>query len=953
MEFALAKTRREARFSDFGQLFHPESLARDIVHVALTPHLLPEPDYDEILRSSRQLTADHEHARAALEFFFDVFRHRWEEQPAFAVLRHDYETALTHRQVQEIAQNIGIIRQRLETGIPKPDARAKQASYRAYLEQLVSDLREWESRYAPLFAKFRKLDLDLFGQLGSAGASPQPLLELIRQAERIVVLGVAGAGKTTTLRRLALDSAQDFLGGDKPKALIPIVAALRDYGPSDIQALVADRFRSLGLSVDDIREDLDLGKFLLVFDGLNEVAVARRDECCSELRHFVETYRKNHFVFAAREFGYRDDCLRIDDKSLPTCKILPLDRRQIEDYIGRYFREHEDKAQDLINQIRLHDDTAWENPAALVHLAEVPLFLQMLILTFEAEGRIPQNQGELLLRFVDYTLTRIEPGKVAGRFAPELKKELLAAIAWEMHEGGLVSAAPMRLAQHAFVTRLKALQDEGETSLQYDRTEIWQEIQNNNLLIVDVEKATVSWPHPLFQDLFLGIKVQSLCFDPMWYPSREEIFYRFSPLRVEFNDPWFQIGITTLHIVPREYRTRALVAFSAYNPALVWEAYIRMEPEFQPELEQRFLEELKIASLSPNQSGDRYRNLVQTITWFKEASKVCPILQEIVHECPSWEGRQESVHAIWNMCRSTNEDNTRDLIQSIARSDQGAQVRKAALDCLLGAKKVNKSFLVERLLNDADVSQYLFDQMARWKTDQDTLDPLMHVARDKDEHIRRRAQAVWALGDSGSSDKSIRDLLRSIATNEPSAELRQRAVRGLGKFVDRATLNTLRRTARDSDRIVRLETIRSLQCHSGLNVLPILIPMFADEDSHVVDDAIDAVVLIRGKRSTIGTVAEAVRSPDLPIRLNAFTVLAKIAVLEDEKVSVAAQRVLQAHKSEKDKSCQLEVASGLVKVEPEASKEIFSRLLNDNCGAIREKTRSRLQRLGISVDSVE
>ena len=827
-----------------------------------------------------------------------------------------------------------------ETGV-----QPERLGYRGYAEKLVADLKEWERRYAPMFARFEKLDL--FGQLTSTKSQPEPLLELIKKNRSIVVLGVAGAGKTTTLRRVALESAQSFLARERD-ALIPAMLSLRDYGPPSIMRLLGSKFHPWGLTFDEVVGNLDLGRFLLIFDGLNEVAAARRDDCYNELRHLIETYPRNHFIFTAREFGYRDDCLAINEVSHPTCKILPLTRGQIEEYIRRYFHDREHKAVDLIARLKLHDDAAWDNPAALIHLAKVPLLLQMLILTFETEGHIPRNQGDLLLRFVTDILTKVEPGKAAGKFRAELKLQALSGIAWEMQHQGLVSAAPIAVAWGAFVSRLKKLEGEEQITSRHEALEVWHEIQNNNLLIV--ERGTVLWPHPLFQDLFVGMEVQSLCFDPLWRPRKEEIFFRFSPLRAKwFGEPWFEYGILMLETIPPDYRLPAMVTVSGCNPELVWQAFTRMEPEYHPDLREGFVKQLWESCLSSGYGDVEYRNFVKTLAHF-DAQTIFTLLHEIARHCPAWDGREEALYVVWSKYRSDAEKSTVDFVESIAVTDAESRIRKSALDFLTrSANGKLTGFLLERLLAETtEVAEYLFAAMGKRRVAPVVLATLEHVASSKLEDLPRRNRAVWAIGESGTTVESARQLLCKIARYDANAELRRAAVRGLRNFPSRTTLNALKHTLKDANRLVRLQSIASLNSLRMFNVAPVLISVLADgDDDEVVTAAKDSLIALAKGKATVSIVAAAANSDDPKVKRRALSVLATIANKSDDQTARSARKELLIHSSERDRESLLEVASGLIHYEPQVSNTIFRKLLGDKRQDIRKTTRERIEQLGI------
>ncbi len=828
-----------------------------------------------------------------------------------------------------------------EISTGKPD-------YPEYLRRVISNLQEWEIRYAPLFARFRHLTL--FAQTDYQRNNPEPLLDVIKRNKKIVMLGVAGTGKTTTLQRIALEAAQRSLKNEF-SSQIPIVVSLRDYGPPTIEALIAAKFGAWGTNFKDIETDLVAGKFFLIFDGVNEVTEAKRDECCKELRHLTERFPNNRYIFTARSVGYSPDCLAVNEKNLPICTILPLTRGQIEDYICRYFDSSEaDMAVKLIDDLSLQDDEAWNNPAALVHLAKVPLLLQMLILTFEAQQHIPRNEGELLLRFVDSILIEREPGKRAGSFGPDLKKSLLAAVAWKMHTQGLVSAGPKRLAWEAFSKRLQELQNTRQVSSAYIVDDIWQEIQNNHLLIVEGER--VFWPHPLFQDLFVGLELHGLCFDLVWTPRNEEIAFRFSPLQAKwFGDSSFDIGITMLETMPPEARVQALVAISCYNPPLVWQAYLHMEPEYHPELARELLTALKQASLSEEYSGDQHRNLIKVIGHFNDPSVKNPALLNIAAQCPTWEGRDQSLWEIWRENETNVDRSIITFTQTISETDREDQVRITGLSFLIRVAATDEElilFLVERLIVDnARVAKHLQQVMGPLRLSPVVLNRLAQVTKSRNMNLAYRRQAIWTLGESGTGNISVGNLLRNIAKKEESTELRREAVKALRHFPLETTVKTLSHTIQDSNWLIRLESIYSLFACSNFNIVPALISALGDAEDPVGTAAIETLVAVGWKRTTIDALAEAAHTDNILIRRRAIKALADLAGNDEEKIANKAAKELQSCIGERDKEALLEVALGLRKYDLQTSTNLLERLLEDSSEALRELVIERCEEMRI------
>lgn len=822
----------------------------------------------------------------------------------------------------------------------------RQAAYRKYLQQTITDQAEWEKRYAPLFARFEKLDL--LARFSSDKADPEPLLNLIQKHHQLVILGVAGAGKTTSIRRVTLEAAQKALDS-APNAPIPVPVPLRDYGPPNVESLIGVKFRRWGLGFQDLTNDLWEGKFLLVFDGLNEVAEARKEDCYKELRHFLKEFPQNRYLFTARIEGYRDDFLAIDEKSTPTCKIQPLSRDQIENYARRNLREIEGGADRLIEQLRLHENSVWQNPASLVHLASVPLYLQMLILTFKELDRIPRNEGELLLKYVDHILSELEPGKDAGHYDSQLKKELLSSVAWEMREAGLTSSAPLRLARDAFTKRLRKLMDTFLASRNFTTQDIWDEIQNNNLFIVQDEKMI--WPHPLFQDLFLGLELRGRCFDATWAPIWDEIAYRFDPLRAKwFGNPWFENGITMLEITPPAWRVSTLTAVSCYNPSLAYQAYLRTEPEYDPNLSVDFLSALHDTSKSSDYGGTQHRNVVHTIGYLAVTDNVCGVLREIATHCPTIEGRSEALQQIWNHYRQDLTQRVIKFIQTRSETESEPTIRIKALK-LLGRvedEKINV-FLIERFLFDdsSRVAKHLLQNNRPCFTSSSAVQRLCEVARGIHLELACRERAIQALGVVHPSLKPVRELLREIAKNDRNSSLRRVAVKAIRSYPSRAAVNTLDHTVHDSNVLVRRESIFSLKAIGRYGTVRVLIKALCDSEPDIRTATVDALVEISHVHGVFNAIAEACKVDQVLIRRGAIKAMARIAASDKPCFDSRAAKELSKHTSERDEEVLLEVACGLRAYDPSCSTNLLKKLLTDSSVEVQQMARERCEEMGL------
>ncbi len=248
----------------------------------------------------------------------------------------------------------------------------KQANYKKYLNDIIQKQSLWQKKYTPMFANFEQLTL--YAQVLESDDT-KPLLNLISKTPKLIILGVAGAGKTTTLSRIALDSAKKALSNNR-STFIPVLLQLRNYRGA-LGELFDAQLRPWGIDLETFDLDLSHGKFLLIFDGINEIPPGESERCLAELRDLISIHGKNRFLFTSRNIGFQSSQLAKDDKSLiPACEIQPLTKEQIIEYTKRYLGNK--KVNLLITQLGINDPKIWANQRSLAQLVRIPLWLQMV-----------------------------------------------------------------------------------------------------------------------------------------------------------------------------------------------------------------------------------------------------------------------------------------------------------------------------------------------------------------------------------------------------------------------------------------------------------------------------------------------------------------------------------------------------------------------------------------------
>ena len=855
---------------------------------------------------------------------------------------------------QKLLEGQKNIQSQLETSIGRKyiSPEEKDLSNKAYLVHVISELEEWETRYAKMFAQFEKLTL--FAQVKSTAHQPEPLLNLIEKSQKLVILGPAGSGKTTTTQKVTLENAQKIFRGEED-AKIPILVPLRDYGSQNIENLIDSVIKFSGLKFSVIEEDLEAGKYLLLFDGLNEIPSDRKESCFSELRKFLRKFPSNQYIFTSRTLDYQDNWLSSESRDFPICEIQSLKREQIESYIFRYFKDQKSKATCLVEELELHSDEVWETRKSLARLAGVPLLLQMLILTFEEEERIPRNEGELILRFVDEILIKREPGKTAGKFSPQIKKQLLANIARRMFEEGNKNVVAKRFAYSGFLECLGKLKESGEASQACGGAEIWQEIQNNHLLIEKDDE--VYWPHPLYQELFVGLSFRDSSFDELWNPRYVEIETRFYLLEANwYGNPRFDLGITMLEVVPNKFRIQALVSVACINPILAKEAYLRLEPEYNSGLQEEFFEKLLELVVQKERPGRYYRNLVRALGYLRN-QYICSPLLEVSRNCPNWEGRDQAVVELWMKCHHDySYPGIINHLEAIACEDDSQNVRKTAISKLITNAENTKSdddilLLVDRVMSEApgfvNDTRILFSKVLNTPV---ALDKLRLIALNTDEKVENRCRAIWAIGKSGTKKDEMQQVMIRLAKTDTQIAVRKTAVDGLRLFSSPKTVRALHYILQNEQEAkIREKAVFSLDACKDNYVGKVWLSAIFDPDDEVGEAAIEVLFHIHDKRYALAHLIDLLKSSDtLEIeRIRVLDLLSRIASDGVERRAKEAAKELSYHANEKDKRTRLKIARGLREYDVNLSSKILKDLCADECPEIRELAREMCNELGI------
>ena len=279
----------------------------------------------------------------------------------------------------------------------------------------------------------------------------QGLKEVIdKEKNHIVLIGHPGAGKTTTMKKMALDLIAKSKGGLN----FPIVIRLRDLNDSEeIESkipnlLINHIFTTLGVDVGLLRNEAgklnhyefntyfyeklltklaitlinDL-KSILILDGFDELKLELRRKTLNQIKEISLGLNKAKLILTTRTGDYY---YKIENTS--EFEISPLTDSQIRVFIGKWL-EKPKKAEDLFSQIK-------NSPFA--DTAIRPLTLAHLCALYEKFNSIPQKPKTIYKKTINLLLEEWDLQRAIlrksryGKFDIDRKFDFLSFLAFTL-----------------------------------------------------------------------------------------------------------------------------------------------------------------------------------------------------------------------------------------------------------------------------------------------------------------------------------------------------------------------------------------------------------------------------------------------------------------------------------------------------------------------------------------
>lgn len=318
-------------------------------------------------------------------------------------------------------------------------------------------------------------------------------INVVNKLNKIIVLGKPGAGKTTFLKYIALQSLDNKLH----EQLIPIFIGLKDWTESRlslfeyiVKEFACCNFPDATTFLNSLLQD---GKCILLFDGLDEVTTTI-EHVITSIKQFESKYNSNKFIISCRIAAFNYKFERFWE-----VEVADFTDTQIFTFINNWFEKDQQIVQSCWSSL--------EDNKPIKELSSIPLLLTLLCLAFSENLKFPSNKADLYKDAIDALLKkwdisrRIVREEVYKKLSLKLKELMFSQIAALTFESNQYFIHQKELERHIsdFIKHLPETNDE---SLYLDSEAILKSIEAQHGIFIERAKNIYSFSHLTVQEYF-------------------------------------------------------------------------------------------------------------------------------------------------------------------------------------------------------------------------------------------------------------------------------------------------------------------------------------------------------------------------------------------------------------------------------------------------------------------
>jgi formylglycine-generating enzyme required for sulfatase activity/DNA-binding winged helix-turn-helix (wHTH) protein len=410
----------------------------------------------------------------------------------------------------------------------------------------------------------------------------------------IILLGDPGCGKTSALESLVYEFS---IEGSR----LPVPLYLSSLGSTEsFEDFVARNWMNLAGTgavetkelVATLQRYLELGRFIFLFDALNEMPRDRYREHCLALRQFIDRWSPsgNRFVVSCRVLDYGDELF-----GLQRVEIQPLSDEKIRRLIEN---ELPDSGQSLWRALT----ESSERSRRLLEMARNPYLLTVMIDVFEEDGELTQDRAELMRRFVGILVNWARAkGPAGAAISPDIFEPALSAIAFEMQRRSGFGAAASTEDVKAVIPREVQITP-GWPSQPVSPDALLSLATSAKIIEMPAGRRTVRFYHQLLQEFFAAqqlLKLDPAQLSDLWrWPWSEDempLWIRpennFDPLPPPPQTGWEETTVLAAGLAPPN-EGRLVQALLRINPVLAARCVLDTRSEIDSAIRRRLVDEL-------------------------------------------------------------------------------------------------------------------------------------------------------------------------------------------------------------------------------------------------------------------------------------------------------------------------------------------------------------------------
>ena len=330
-----------------------------------------------------------------------------------------------------------------------------------------------------------------------------PGKEAVSRHKKLLILGKPGAGKTTFLKHLAIQSIRDKFQG----YLVPFFVTLKEFAEDDDKPNLLTYLDppksplTRGTNQNAVEQILDNGKALILLDGLDEVLEAHTKRVIREIENLTNKYPENQYLMTCRIAAKEYTFVRFTE-----VEIADFNDKQIATFAENWFKDKPIKPETFLERLQT------EQP--IKELVSSPLLLTLLCISFEELGDFPANRKELYEEGIDALLKKwdakrgVQRDKVYKPLSIAKKEDLLSKIAWETFSVGdyfFKQDKAERLISE-YIRNLPGANLDDE-ALEGDSGIVLKNIEAQHGLFVARAKHIYSFSHLTFQEYFTAREI--------------------------------------------------------------------------------------------------------------------------------------------------------------------------------------------------------------------------------------------------------------------------------------------------------------------------------------------------------------------------------------------------------------------------------------------------------------